>query len=200
MTAWIIAGIIIFILAIVLFIPLGIGARYEEGVFVIVKIAFFSVKQPFEMKPKDKGGEKKKKKEKKPKEEKEPGKELERGAVGLDFILELLGDFRRFVRKKIALEDFELTIEIGTSDAAATAIGTGALWGLSYNLLALLDKLVEVKEPKIDIKPSYNELTFSIAAQGIIVTRAAYIIAVAAVFAVKYLRYRHKNKMQKGVK
>ncbi len=198
MTAWIIAGVIIFILAVVLFLPLGIGARYEEGVFVIVKIAFFSVKQPFEMKPKDEGGEKKKKKKEKPESEKTSGEELERGAVGLDFILDLLGDFRRFVRKKIALEDFELTIEMGTSDAAATAIGTGALWGLSYNLLALLDKLVEVKKPKVEISPSYEKPTFSVTAQGIIVTRAAYIIAVAVVFAVKYLKYRHKSR--KGVK
>ncbi len=186
--------IVLFVLLIILFMPIGVGAKYENGVFVIVKIALFSFDIPINKVIKKPSGKKKKRKEEKPKK---PEDDLEKGIIGLDFILSLFGNFRRFVRKKVRLSDFKLKISIGTSDAASTAVTTGLLWSLSYNLLGLIDKLVLVKDPIVKVEPEFNQATFSITAQGIFATCIANIIAVAVVFVFKFLKYKNKKTRRK---
>lgn len=192
MSPLIITGIIIAILVLILFIPLGIGVKYEKDTFVIIKIAFLKIDIPLNKVLKKSG----KKKEKK---EKEPKNEIEKSIVGLDFILSLFGDFRRFVRRMFSLSDFELKITFGTAEAASTAVLSGHLWSLSYNLLSLLDKIVYVCNPKVEIEPVFNDATFSARAQGIIKTCLAHIIATAIVFAYKFLKYK-KSKTRRKTK
>lgn len=193
MIHWIILGIILLIL-LLLFIPIGIGAKYENGAFVLVKVAFFKKEIPIN---KLISGSKKKKKQKEEKPRK-PEEELEKNIVGLDFILSLLGDFRRFVRKRISLYSFSIDIRFGTADAASTAVTTGLMWSLIYNLLGLIDKIMYVDNPKVNITPVFNEATFSTRAEGIIKTRLAHIIATAIVFAYKFLKYKkHKRRISK---
>lgn len=192
MSPLIITVIIIAVLVLILYIPLGVGLKYENGAFIIVKLAFKNFEIPLKKvlnKPKKKGDKK----------EKNPEEEIEKSIVGLDFILSLFGDFRRFVRKRFSLCEFGLTIAFGTADAASTAVLSGHLWSLSYNLLALVDKLVYVDNPKVDITPVFNEATFSARAQGIIKTRLAHIIATAIVFAYKFLKYK-RNKSRRNTK
>lgn len=192
MSPLIITGIIIAVLILILYIPLGVGLKYENGAFIIVKLAFKNFEIPLKKvlnKPKKKSE----------KTEKGPEEEFEKSIVGLDFILSLFGDFRRFVRKRFSLSGFELKITFGTADAASTAVLSGHLWSLSYNLLALVDKLVYVDNPKVEIIPVFNEATFSAKAQGIIKTRLAHIIAAAIVFAYKFLKYK-RNKSRRNTK
>lgn len=193
MNPFIITGIIIAVLILILYIPLGVGLKYENGAFIIVKLALWNFDIPLEKllnRPK-----KKKAKEK----EIKPEKELEKSIVGLDFVLSLFGDFRRFIRKRISLTEFALKVTFGTADAASTAVLSGHLWSLSYNLLALIDKLIYVDNPKVEVVPIFNEATFSITAGGIIKTRLAHIIATAIVFAYKFLKYK-RNKTRRKTK
>lgn len=194
MTPFIIAGIIIAFLIFVLYMPLGVGAKYENGAFFIVKIAFFSFEIPVNrvIKPT-------KKKKKSEKKEKKPEEEIDKAVIGLDFILSLLGDFRRFVRARISLYKFDFAVTFGTADAASTAVLTGHMWSLVYNLLALVDKIVYVDNPKVNVTPVFNDATFSIKASGIIKTRLAHIIATAVVFAYKFLKYK-RNKIRRTTK
>ncbi|MBQ3110976.1 MAG: DUF2953 domain-containing protein [Clostridia bacterium] len=191
MNPLIIMGIIIAVLILILYIPIGIGLKYENGTFVIVKIAFKNFNIPLKKvlnKPKKKG-----KKEEKKKSE----KELEKSIVGLDFVLSLFGDFRRFVRKRFSLSQFELKVTFGTAEAASTAVLTGHIYSLSYNILALIDKLMYVDNPRVEVTPVFNDATFSANAQGIIRTRLAHIIATATVFAYKFLKYKRNKKRRK---
>lgn len=194
MSPLIIAAIIILLFVIILYLPIGIGAKYEKGTFVLVKVAFFSFSIPIN---RVLGAKKKKKPEKDT--EKNAENDIEKGIVGLDFILSLFGDFRRFVRKRFSLSDFELEVVFGTGDAASTAVYTGHLWSLSYNLLALIDKLMYVDEPKVSVNPVFDDVTFSAKAKGIIKTRLAHIIATAIVFAYKLLKYK-RNKTRRKTK
>ena len=120
MTPFIITGIILAVLIFMLFVPIGIGAKYENGAFFIVKIAFLTFDIPVNrvIKPK------KKKAKKEPQKDLKPDEELDKAVVGLDFVLSLLGDFRRFVRKRISLYMFDINITFGTADAASTAVLT----------------------------------------------------------------------------
>lgn len=194
MTPFIITGIIFAVLILILYVPIGIGAKYENGTFVIIKVAFFKFNIPLN-KVLNFGTKKKKAPQKKEK----PENEIEKSIVGLDFILSLLGDFRRFVRKRFSLSEFRLSITFGTADAASTAVLTGHLWSLGYNLLALIDKLMYVDKPDISVNPVFNDATFTLKAQGIIKTRLAHIIATAVVFAYKFLKYK-RNKTRRKTK
>ena len=188
MNPLIITGIIIAVLILILYIPLGVGLKYENGAFIIIKLALWKFDIPLKKllnRPK----------KKKAKKEKAPKDELEKSIVGLDFMLSLFGDFRRFVRKNFSLTDFALKVTFGTADAASTAVLSGHLWSLSYNLLALIDKLFYVGKPKVEVVPVFNEAVFSATAQGIIKTRLAHIIATATVFAYKFLKYK-RNKIR----
>lgn len=191
MTLLITLGVILAVLLIVLFIPIGIGAKYENGAFVIVKVAFLAFDIPINKiigKPSAKKDAKKEEKEQKPEEE------IEKSIVGLDFILSLFGKFRRFVRKGIRLKDFVLKITFGTGDAASTAVTTGLLWSLTYNLLGLIDKLMIVDKPDVNVEPLFNTATFSAVAKGIIQTTLAHIIATAIIFAYKYFKYKRQKR------
>ncbi|MBQ7974553.1 MAG: DUF2953 domain-containing protein [Clostridia bacterium] len=190
MTFLVITGIILAFLIFLLFMPLGVGAKYENGTFVIVKIAFFS----FDIPVNKLIGGKKQKKKKITEKSKKPEEEIEKSIVGLDFILSLLGDFRRFVRKGISLSDFKFNLTFGTADAASTAVTTGLLYTLVYNLLGLIDKLMKVEQPEVNITPIFNEATFAITAVGIIRTTLAHIIATAIVFAYKFLKYKSQKR------
>ena len=185
-----IAGIIIAVLVLLLYIPLGIGIKYDNGTFIIAKVAFMKFDIPL-----NKAVKKKKKIEKK----KKADEEIEKSIIGLDFILSLFGNFRRFVRRHFSLSDIDIKICFGTAEAASTAVLTGHLWSLIYNLLALLDKLLYVDNPKVDITPQFNEATFKASAEGIIKTRLAHIIATATVFVYKLLKYK-RNKTRRKTK
>lgn len=193
MSPLIITGIIVAVLILILYIPVGVGLKYEKGAFIIVKIAFLNFNIPFdkvlnrpEKKKKDHGEEKVK-------------NEVEKSISGIDFILSLFGDFRRFLRKRFTLSNFEFKINFGTAEAASTAVLSGHLWSLSYNLLALIDKLFYVNKPKVEVVPVFNVATLSVSAQGIIQSRPAHIIAAVIVFAYKFLKYK-RNKIRRKTK
>lgn len=191
MNPLIMMGIIIAVLILILYIPIGVGLKYEDGTFIIVKIAFKNFNIPLNKvlnKPKKKG---------KKDEDKKSENELEKSIIGLDFILSLFGDFRRFVRKRFSLSNFELKVTFGTAEASSTAVLTGHLYSLSYNILALIDKLLYVDNPLVEVTPVFNNATFSAKAQGIIKTRLAHIIATATVFAYKYFKYKRNKKRRK---
>lgn len=193
MTLAIVLSIIFASLLLILFIPIGIGMRYDDSALFLVRIAVFSFSFPFRLKVKD-GKKKKTKTDKKEPEEEKGAKEIEKSALGLDFILDLFGDFRAFVRKGLFLKDFKLEIDFGVSDAAATAVTVGALWGAAYGLIALIERLFTVKKPEVDVTPRFNEDVFRMTAQGIIVTRLAHIIAVALILVYKYLKYKNSKR------
>ncbi len=189
MNTFVIIGIIFAVLVILAYIPIGIGAKYDNGVFVIVKISVFK----FNIKL----NKKVKKLSKKDDKSSSAEEEINKSIIGLDFILSLLGDFRRFVRKRFSLEDFNINIVFGTSEASSTAVASGAFWALIYNLIGLIDMLVQVKKPYIDIKPIFNDAVWNLTAEGVIVSRPVHVVATAFVFVCKFLKYKKSRRTNK---
>lgn len=105
--------------------------------------------------------------------------------------------FKRALRRLIKAEKLELDIRFGTEDAADTAVYTGALWAVAYNLLGLTARFVTVEKHSINIQPVFNDPSFSAAGDCIIRTNIANIIGAAAISATAYLRYVIKNRRNK---
>ena len=189
MIPYIIMGIIVLIAVVLLFVPVGIGVKYENGAFVIVKVSFFYFNISFE-KIADKLISKKEK------TETDVEKEIDRAIVDLDFVISFFGDSRRFIRKKFTLSEFKLDVELGTAEAASTAVLTGMLYTFAYNLLALINQLVYVDKPAVNVNPRFNDATFKLVLRGIIKARIVHIIAVVFIFVFKLLKYK-KYKEEK---
>ena len=72
---------------------------------------------------------------------------------------------KRYVRKKIFVENVDFAITFGLDDAAHTGIATGAVWGSIYNIFAFADSLFTIKSHKFDVNPIFNgeylDLNFS---------------------------------------
>lgn len=188
MTFLVISVIVVAFICFVLFVPIGIGAKYENGAFFIINVSFLSFCIPFNK------AFKRKKKKKDNEEKPQPRKELEKGINKLDFILSLFGDFRHFVRKGVSMSDFEFDLSFGTAEACSTAVTVGALYALVYNLLGLCDKIIRITKPNVKITPFFNEAVFSLKVKGIIKTTVAHIIATAVIFAFKYSKYKSQKR------
>lgn len=189
MTLYIILGVAVVLFVLLLFLSVGIGVRYENGGFMIVKISFFSFNISFE-KILNRFSKKKDKKET------DIEKEIDKTIVDIDFVISFFGASRDFIRKKFTLDEFYLDVNIGTAEAASTAVLSGMLYTFAYNLLALINQLVYVDNPKVVVSPQYNDATFKMVVSGIIKARVVHIIAVVFIFVFKYLKYK-KHKEEK---
>ena len=197
MMGWLIAFIIIFLLAI---LPLGASVKYNSDgplVRIIAGPIRFTV---FPMKKK----EKKEKKEKKPKEKKEkPKKEpkkskekpkdeekKEKGGSILDFLplvqvaLDLLGDFRR----KLRLNRLELKLIMAADDPCDLAINYGRAWAAVGNLVPLLERAFVIKKKDIEVECDFTASEMLIIARLDITITLGRIIALAVVNGIRALR------------
>ena len=122
MTGWLIAGGILFLLAI---LPLGVRFRYNEQGFAM-KILAGPFKIPFsipkmEKSPKDTP----EKEKKKPKESKNPKEDAQKGGSWKDFLplvsvgLDFLGDLRR----KLRFDHINITCDFAASEPLVAAAG-----------------------------------------------------------------------------
>ncbi len=162
--------------------------------------------KPAEEKPKaaEKSGTSDKQKTEKPQEETAPKAPEEKAEGLIDQFLkyyriaqQFFDPFRRALRRLIKAEKLELDVRFGTEDAADTAVYTGVLWGVAYNLLGLIARFVTVEKHRISIEPVFNDPSFSAAGDCIIRTNIANIIGAAAIAATAYLRYVIKNRRNK---
>lgn len=103
-----------------------------------------------------------------------------------------------FIRKRIVFKKLNVDVSFGMSDAAKTGIATGAIWGLLYNMLALLTKIVTVKNHNFNVEPDYNSEKFLFSANGIINFRLVNIISILIFVLIKYIKVS-KNTTLKEV-
>lgn len=113
---------------------------------------------------------------------------------------ELFTPFKRILRKLLRLEFIGAKVRVGTRDADRTAVYTGMLWGVAYNILGLLARFVTIERHSIEIEPAYNTTALSAEGECIIRLNLANIISAAAIAAAAYLRFRKKNKKQEEQK
>lgn len=99
---------------------------------------------------------------------------------------------RRSLKKRITFENIYLALTFGLDDAARTGIATGSAWGVAYNLFALLCRVSNVKNHKINITPDFENETYDLVFEGILTLSPANIICICAVV---YRNYRKACKM-----
>lgn len=84
---------------------------------------------------------------------------------------------------------FQWTSIIGFNDAALTAIVTGVLWTLKYNLLAFLFKDNYVSNPLIHVTPKFNNYEIKTEITCIFETKLVHIINIG----LRFLIYKRRR-------
>lgn len=204
---WLIAFIIIFLLAI---LPLGASVKYNsEGplVRIIAGPIRFTVfpmkkKEKKEKKPKEKKAKKAKSKaepkktQEKPKEEKK-----EKGGSILDFLplvqvaLDLLNDFRW----KLRLNRLELKLIMAGDDPADLGMNYGRAWAAVGNLVPMLERSFVIKKKDIEVECDFTTSETLVIARLDITITLGRIIALVVVNGIRALReYLKIMKKRKG--
>ena len=196
---WLIAFIIIFLLAI---LPLGASVKYNSDgplVRIIAGPIRFTI---FPMKKKEKKENKEKKpKEKKPKKEKpkkEPKKSKEKpqeeknekGGSILDFLpLVQVGlDFLNGFRWKLRLNRLELKLIMAADDPADLGINYGRAWTAVGNLVPMLERSFVIKKKDIEVECDFTTSETLVIARLDITITLGRIISLAVVTGIRALR------------
>jgi len=166
----IISAVLLFLIFIILFSKLSGVIIYDDKdkLRIIIKFLFFKIKV-FPVSPK-----KQKKSETKDKTDE-----------NLDVISSVkkavfhLTDFIKIIKHKLTISDFKLTAEIGTGDAAQTAILCGTCYAAVYSVLGPLQNIFIINPPQILINPVYNGKTAKVEYSGKISARVITYIVIA---------------------
>lgn len=188
-----IISVILIILICILFLPLKIEVSYKEKK---LGLAAYIIGIPLYKKDsllKSKKGEKHS--EKNPQER---VGELEKDAFTLgeriEHYAEIYNNTVKLLRKYAEISNLDLKIEVGTGDAATTAVGTGALWGVVYRLIAIIGSIMYINKHHVDINPVYTNTVFSLEGECIIKSRIVYIIFIMTTILIKIKSRKGKEE------
>ena len=163
MIGWIIAGVIVLLVALIVFLPIGYVITYD-GKDLLAWRMLGPIKTQAYPSPKKL---KKRKGQPRSGDFEEFVKQVEELAtdVGLEsdslttreglsdifFLLKIVLVFLNELRKVIPVRKLELKIAIGGEDPGETAITYGATWAAVGNIFAALENLLKIKKRDIDI-------------------------------------------------
>ncbi len=186
----IISAIILLLIFITLFSKVSGIVLYDDKnkLRLIVKLFFFKIQiYPFPLK--------KNKKKKSTSSSVSKTKEKEKTEEKIDVISTVkkavfrFNDFLDIIRHKLTVSDFKLTAQIGTGDAAQTAILCGICYTAVYSVLGPLQNIFVINPPQILINPDYNGKTAKVEYSARIYARVITYIVIA----VKSLRVLLSN-------
>lgn len=99
----------------------------------------------------------------------------------------------RLLRKYTRIKDISISINVGTGDAAVTAVSTGALWAAVYTLLGIAGSVIYIDKHNVNIVPDYTQPLFNAEGKCIIKSRIAYIIIIAITVLIKIKHLKGKE-------
>ncbi len=91
---------------------------------------------------------------------------------------ELICRVRKYLGKRLFIDQFIIKAEIGTGDAFSTAIATGVAWTVAGIVASVFLNGFKAKEKCVDIKNSYGQKKFEVFFRCIFRTRFVHIIIV----------------------
>ena len=103
--------------------------------------------------------------------------------------------FFRLMRYKIHFSKLLITLDYGCSNAAATGILYGVLWGLVSGIYNTLNLYFNAEYPEVVITPDFQRMKFDISVKGIFRVRLVHIIS--AIVKIIFLEIK-KNKKERG--
>lgn len=80
------------------------------------------------------------------------------------------------IKENLILNNISWYTEIGTGDAAETAIMVGAIWAVKTSVIFLINKSYDLPEVLINVVPNYNINTFETTIDCIFSIKLGYII------------------------
>ena len=202
MMGWIIALLILFLLAI---LPLGASVLYDED-GPRVRIVAGPVKiQVFPMKKKAKKDKPKKEAKKKPakaeKPAKKPAPKPKSGGSWTDFLplvqvaLDLLNDFRR----KLRVNELKLHLTMAGDDPCDLAVNYGRMNASLAALIAQLERFLVIKKRDVHIDCDFAASETVILARLDLTITVGRILSIAAVYGVRGLKtFLNIKKQREG--
>ncbi|HLR34378.1 MAG TPA: DUF2953 domain-containing protein [Tissierellales bacterium] len=156
--------ILIAILLIILFLPINIKIKFnnENRSKLVVKITLLKdlINLPVSFKNKDKNSSK----------NKEKNNYLDNIFLNKKYIIYFL--------KKSKVLQFKWTTIVGFNNAATTAISTGTLWSIKYNVVAFFFRDKPIEDFFINVVPEFNKNKFNTEVICIIKTKVVHIIII----------------------
>ncbi len=207
MVTWlyILLGIILFLVLLML-IPIGVKAGFEDELKAVLKIGFVSVRL-YPPKPKK---EKKKPKKEKPKKDSEK-KESEKKKTnlikekGIQWLIDLIGEAARLAMgamksffRHLVIKRLNISIVYHGEDADDTAVKYGYLCLAVYPAVSVLVKASKCRHYGVDIAPGFNEdepSRYAVDAYAYI--RVFWILALAFRYGFKAIRLLFKLRRGK---
>ena len=213
--------ILLLLIALIFFVPYGVDAAYEKGVFVLrvkagpLRIKLFprkpktekqlqrDAKKKAKKEAKRKAAEEKKKAEAQiPPEEKEQNATLKvkkKREIDLDFILALLKmgahAIRRFF-KSFSIDFFKLHYTVSGKDPYDTAMLYGYACSAVEALPALCGNVIHVKRKDIALNADFVESKPEIDVRIVISLRLFLLVHMACAFGVEYIKYTLKKRKE----
>lgn len=98
---------------------------------------------------------------------------------------------REFAKKRFTVENLDLFVEFGLSDAAKTGIATGAVWAAVYNIFAFITRCAVVKKHNFNVNADYSNEKFDVKTDIIVSFRP---ISAAFILIYIFLKYNLISK------
>lgn len=199
--AVIIISAVLLIFAVLLFIPTYLCFEFkkdekEKKTFFAIRYLFFCVR----LIPKKKTQNKKKKK-KENDEKKREKRASDTGTVREKFERavatyrsvedDLAGIILYAKRRAVTVREISFFMDIGLEEAMHTGLVTGGLYGVIYNVIALLDYHLSVEKCDVGITPDFKKKRMDISAKCILKVKNVHIMII--IFKVLKLYFKIKR-------
>ena len=200
MIALVIFGIILFLIALLLFLPLTVDFEYDSQFVLLLKYAgvtVFDSQKRVSLKKSKRG--KKKAFSDSPSKKQGFVKRIydQKGFLGtVEYFCKLLQLLLKkiwWVAKRFSFSRFKLDFTVATTDAAKTAIEYGKLCAAVYPVLSLLQAIVRFKPQQVNINADFDKNKYEFNASIRVTTRAFYWLVAALSAAVQFLKLQHKE-------
>lgn len=182
---------IIILLAILLIIFLASSSRvfvsYHHKLEVTLFLMNGWIKIPLIPQQKQNKPQKKKSKEKKAKQSQEKKTVTERIEAITDY-LSIYSECAANIRNHFRFETFDFILSFGTGDAASTALLCGMGWSLVYQILGFVDTAFMLEEPRVCVKPDFENTSFDIYFETTFKTNHFHAIRIGVIAIIKYLK------------
>ncbi len=191
--AFVIIALIIFFIALLLFVPVYVvfeaWAHDKKNDFTVkIKYLFLNIKMNPKKNPGKSGKKPKTKKSIKDVKEKENTKEkgskttLEKIEKGIEVYKYIEDDVAEIIAyaadHAVTVKQLKLIMRFGLDDAMYTGIATGALYGVIYNVIALLDRHLTVHNHEVNLTPEFEGKCFALDGKCILKVKNVHIMII----------------------
>lgn len=95
---------------------------------------------------------------------------------------------KKYVCRKIKIDNLDFSVAFGLDDAAHTGVSTGVLWANIYNIYGFLDKLFLIKSHKFNVTPVFDDEVFEMDFCATAHFRILNLVAMAFAIMINYVK------------